>query len=349
MDQYVPQSLDRTFIRREVDIVFVLDCTQPMNVHVHEVSTVLRRIIRRLLWRFDVNHACVQYHGCTPSANAGYSLIHSNFTRDLPGVTVPMNCQGLNTPDAMADGLYSASNLQFRSNAIKICVWIGDANLQGLAPMEELPQPRPDHHDLVEVCHQMAASGIVLLCFGCNQTSEHVRAFFMGLSLITGGRFIAVQYIHCLSQIVARLVREEVENERFVSHAADAIAITRRANPNATVDEIARYLNQTVNLGNPRVRTVRYNQRNFAGRICARYISTANTLPEAFSELRKHIRVERMVEEIEPAISELSKHILVERIVEEIAPVLYVYLSVIIRAMARSAVQKPIAMPMEVN
>ena len=81
--------------------------------------------------------------------------------------------------------------------------------------MEELPQHRPGHRDPICVCHQMAASGIVLLCLGCNETTEHSRAFFMGLSLITGGRFIAVRHVNRLPQVI--IDHFETIRKRFFS------------------------------------------------------------------------------------------------------------------------------------
>ena len=87
MDDYVLGSLDRYFRPQEIDIVFVVGCTQSMNNRIRdEVSTGLRRIVERLLSNYDVHHALVQYRGHVPEHNADYVVGQSNFTRDLPGI-----------------------------------------------------------------------------------------------------------------------------------------------------------------------------------------------------------------------------------------------------------------------
>ncbi|CAB4037477.1 Hypothetical predicted protein, partial [Paramuricea clavata] len=110
---------------------------------------------------------------------------------------------GGDTPDAVADGLHEALNLTYRPRATKICVWIGDAQPHGLHPDhdDEIPDGCPSNHDPVQICHEMAAKGIILCCVGCEPTLRPYRDFFMGLSLITGGQYIPLEHADCLPRV----------------------------------------------------------------------------------------------------------------------------------------------------
>ncbi|CAB4012458.1 Hypothetical predicted protein, partial [Paramuricea clavata] len=108
---------------------------------------------------------------------------------------------GGDMPEAVADGLHDALNLTYRPQATKICVWIGDAHPHGLDPSnDEIPNGCPSNHDPVQICHEMAARGIILYCVGCEPSLSRYRDFFMALSLITGGQYIRLQRAKLLSQ-----------------------------------------------------------------------------------------------------------------------------------------------------
>ncbi|XP_028390772.1 uncharacterized protein LOC114515673 [Dendronephthya gigantea] len=263
----------------QVDLVFVMGCTESMRNIISDAAGILRRIAQglRQLASSDVRIALVRYRGRDdPYQGNNYRLQSYRFSGNSHGwFNDRMYCGGTNSSDAMADGLNEVLRLSFRPTATKICFWIGDWNLQG-------------NQDLSEICHQMVPREIVLHCIGCNQpnTADAESPWdFMG---VTGGQYTSVEQISDILLVIFRLVQEEILIDNAIGHTPDFIMSERRNNPNVTESELAESLRDAVaELRNNNGQNWGLNNQQNLSVYTAAYPILHCPFPETIAELMK--------------------------------------------------------------
>lgn len=75
----------------------------------------------------------------------------------------------------------------------------------------------PKHKDPVHIAHQMAASGITLYTAGVEPPLASYRAFFVALSLITGGQYVPLNDSHLLTDVIVGGAREDISMEKLMA------------------------------------------------------------------------------------------------------------------------------------
>ncbi|XP_028390687.1 uncharacterized protein LOC114515599 [Dendronephthya gigantea] len=274
------RRLSARHIPGQVDLVFVMSCTESMRYIIRETAGIVRRVAQsqRLASSsssaiYDIRFALVKYRGDDGDPLQGPRNNHVfgfyNFSGSSQDWFHSMICEGNNSPFAMADGLNMVLRLQFRPTATKICFWIGDWNLQG-------------NQGLSEICHRMAAKGIVLHCIGCNQPNNQSAESTFDFMGVTGGLYTPVQRIRHITRVIVCFVQEEVHIENLIGHVEDHIELERRFNPNATDSELEESLNAAAEpRNNPEQNGRPHNQQNSQV-----YTTYSITFPQTISELK---------------------------------------------------------------
>lgn len=117
-------------------------------------------------------------------------------------------------PEAVADGMYEASVLQYRKEATKICILIADAPPHGIEPSGDGLPTGWDTHDPLVVARNMAKQGIVLYTVACepsvSRQYQFCRDFLISVAELTEGQAIALSDAKLLADVILGGAQEEM-------------------------------------------------------------------------------------------------------------------------------------------
>ena len=300
-----PENWSVLHASHELDLAFVVDCTMSMSRYIAVAKRKIQDIVEKISRNaYSVRFALIKYRDHPPQ-DESFVVRCEPFTHScdtIEGCVGEMEAAGGgDPPDAVADGLYKALNLDYRQRATKICIWIGDARPHGLHEADDqIPEGCPNNHDPVAICHEMARKGIILYCVGCEPSLRIYRDFFMGLSLITGGQYIRLARARILPQVIVRLTCEEVENENLMGLVEDHINlryIPGARVPLEAVDRLVNSLHEELRLNNNRTRRIRFNAREIEPFTdLAKRISFMHTLADVAVAFQAEVVIEQPVQ-----------------------------------------------------
>merc|ERR1719150_1173209 len=193
----------------------------------------------------DVRFSYIAYRDHPPQDQSLITKVHE-FTSDTRRMREYLSLYqaqgGGDGPEAVAEALNDALSLDYRKDAIKICVLIADAPPHGIGVSGDgFPNGNPNGHDPVKIAQEMAERGIILYVVACEPSlSGYAGAhdLMAGLAEITEGRYLPLTGAHLLPNVIIGGAKEEVSLANLEQFVQDQMNQIKSEKPNISVDEM---------------------------------------------------------------------------------------------------------------
>jgi len=194
-----------------LDLVFVCDCTGSMGSYIHSAQHNIKSIVEGIIQseKADVRFALIKYRDHPPQDHTFVTEIKpfTNSSKEMRAYVDTMSASGGGDgPEAVADAMHEALNLQYREGAAKVVVIIADAPPHGLEPNGDgFPNGSPNGHDPILIAKAMSEKDIAIysvLCEPAINSYHYARDFFIAIAKITGGEYLPLTDAHLLPKIV---------------------------------------------------------------------------------------------------------------------------------------------------
>ncbi|XP_006816760.1 uncharacterized protein LOC102807614 [Saccoglossus kowalevskii] len=219
---FVPQPLLKQHDASVLDLAFVMDCTGSMGSWINEARKNIQSIVDEIVAKemSDIRLALVEYRDHPPQESTFVTRV-LDFTPSLKDMQKQMDNMKANGggdgPEAVADGLHEALNLNWRPLATKVCVLIADAPPHGLRDSGDgFPKGCPAGHDPMKIARQMAEQNITLYSVVCGSYAEGFKDFFMAIAHVTGGQYVSLKDAKLLSKVIIGGAREEMSLQQLL-------------------------------------------------------------------------------------------------------------------------------------
>ncbi|KAI9634646.1 uncharacterized protein MKK02DRAFT_37526 [Dioszegia hungarica] len=258
--------------RKQIDLVFVLDCTGSMQKYINATRDHVVGICdmirgeEGLGGQDDLRVAVVNYRDHPPQDHSYVYKTHP-FSSDIPAVQQYLKgltaCGGGDGPEAVTAGMAAClTDLTWRREAAKMVVLIADAPPHGIGESgDQIKGGDPDGHDPLVVARTMAANGITLFMVACEETlSGYSRAvdFFQALCNMTSGVMLPLMTADMLAMTIVGSVLENMDMERLIGEIGTQVAqrIREKGETMQSVEEVAQELHERLLLRNEQTKQV---------------------------------------------------------------------------------------------
>ena len=231
----------------------------------------------------DVRVACVQYGILNqPIANDSETKT-DGFCSNVPDSFLK---QFIASDDALTTAIEKTCELDWRKDARKICYVITDNPPSALCAECKPPM------DILKLTRKLGGKGVVLNTIGIEPRLRPYRDFFMTLSYITGGRYIALTDPSKLATVIAGAAQEDISLEK-VLHLVDQNAVDCIHSIGPSENDVGQFYNgcdqhfidiykEMLMDGRP-PETIHFRDSNYKNVFVtplARYLSTLSSLDE---------------------------------------------------------------------
>lgn len=231
----------------ELDLVFLMDCTGSMGSYIAKGKESIMNIVEKVKSseKADVRFCYIAYRDHPPQDKSLITKTHDFTTnpRDMRKYLSLYNAQGGGDgPEAVTEALHESLKVNYRKNAIKICVLIADAPPHGLGCSGDgFPNGNPNGYDPVKIAKEMAERGIILYVVACEPSlSGYAGAhdLMAGLAQITEGRYLPLTGAHLLPDVIIGGAKEEVSLANLEQFVQDQMNQIKSEKPNISTDEM---------------------------------------------------------------------------------------------------------------
>jgi len=208
----------------ELDLVFCCDCTSSMGTYIESAKQNIRKISEEMhaMEARDMRYGLVCYRDHPPQDNT-YATKVFPLTPSIKEMQQNINTMsaqgGGDGPESVACALNDALNMDYRKNAVRICVIIADAPPHGLGEASDgFPNGCPCGHDPLATARKMAESNIIIYCVACEPNLgnyRNARAFYKGIAELSHGRYLSLGNAHLLPKVIVGGSAEELDLKKF--------------------------------------------------------------------------------------------------------------------------------------
>lgn len=221
----------------KLDLVFALDCTGSMGAYIDAAKDNVEAIVTRLVstsgQKYDLRFGLVAYRDHPPEES---SFVTTSFPftqqpRAMRGVLAKLRARGGgDAPEAVAAALQAALDAEWRADATKVVILIGDQPPHGLAGGrgDRWPNGEPTGVDPFAVLDQLAQKGITIYSVVPGQ-DPHAMAFFGAAAQRTHGQAVHMASASSLADVVVGASVEEMDLERLLPDMGKLAAEVRAA------------------------------------------------------------------------------------------------------------------------
>jgi Ca-activated chloride channel family protein len=248
----------------ELDLVFLVDETGSMGAYIEEVKRRLLQIIEALraapLCR-SLRLGLVSYRDHPPQDTSFVSRVVplSDDVKAIRAGVGRMHANGGGDgPEAVTDGLYDLVRLDWRPNAARVVVWVGDAPPHGIGCHGDgFPDGCPcGHHwfTQAESCREM---GVVVHAVGCIpglHSFPGAEEVFQTVAKATRGLYVPLSEAPLLIPLITGVAESELDKQRIQERIAEALARHEQVLAPADDQERVRYLTEVLRAENLRPR-----------------------------------------------------------------------------------------------
>ncbi|GAA5906923.1 hypothetical protein JCM8208_003711 [Rhodotorula glutinis] len=242
--------------QRQLDLVFILDCTGSMGSYIASATKNIELICENIVHSGSLPNAdclrigLVAYRDYPPQDNS-YITKSFPFTSSVPTMKEQLKSLyasgGGDGPEGVTAGIKAAMELDWRPHASKMCVLIADAPCHGIGEYGDgFPQGGPDGEDPLLLARQMAAAGIPLFVVACEPALSGYQFgldWFRALTVITSAVLVPLTTATLLSHVIVGSALEHLEMERLIHEVGQAVAERIHAGLQ-TVDDVAKELHE---------------------------------------------------------------------------------------------------------
>ncbi|EFA81946.1 hypothetical protein PPL_05180 [Heterostelium album PN500] len=229
---------------RKLDLVFVVDDTGSMGSEIAKVKQEIQNIVDDIvsIGSIEVRVAMVFYNDHTPNSDHSKSVCKVfKFTSDIPelrrGLDSVVVHGGADHPEAMADGFYEVTKLDFAKSSTKVCIVIGDAPPHGFSGSgDSFPQGCPCGHDLIASVRQLVQGGVTfytVMCRGDSQTYETLNA----IADLSEGRFVLLNNASELTEIITGSAKASILLDTIAEEVLKEIEMWQLKMPHIAKEE----------------------------------------------------------------------------------------------------------------
>jgi len=254
--------------RKQLDLVFVQDCTGSQGSYISSATRNIEQICAhifesgRLQSPEDLRVGLVAFRDHPPqdhtyiTKNFGFSSDISQVHRDLSTLYASGGGDG---PEAVTAALAEALSMEWRPYASKMVVLIADAPPHGIGEYGDgFDDGSPDGHDPLQLARQMASKGITLFFVACEPALSgysYATDFYQAITSITSGLMLPLTTADLLTHAIVGSVLENLDMERLVREVGQAVA-ERILGNNESVDDVAKELHERLLLRNESTKKV---------------------------------------------------------------------------------------------
>lgn len=240
----------------ELDLVFLVDETGSMGAYIEEVKRRLLQIIEALraapLCR-SLRLGLVSYRDHPPQDTSFVSRVVP-LSDDIKAIRAGVERMhahgGGDGPEAVTDGLYDLVRLDWRANAARVVVWVGDAPPHGIGSHGDgFPDGCPcGHHwfTQAESCREM---GVVVHAVGCIPALHSfpgAEEVFQTVAKATRGLYLPLSEAPLLIPLITGVAESELDKQRIQERIAEALARHEPELAPADDQERVRYLTEVL-------------------------------------------------------------------------------------------------------
>ena len=230
----------------KLDLVFTIDKTGSMGPLLNSMKTNFCKIHAELAdaENYDVRFGLVVYQDWAQEGTDedGSNVVDSwRFTSDAAEFMEYMGSivagGGGDGPEAVECGLKRALDMDWREDAVKVCILIGDAPPHGLGePNDAFKAGAPEEDmDVFFTLERMYEKGIRVYGIGCEPTLSdlylHGSDFWFAAADKTGGLAIALKAPSALAEVVIGCAVTEVDYEDVYNHVRHEMELLHLRDP----------------------------------------------------------------------------------------------------------------------
>ena len=223
----------------KLDLVTVLNKTWTVKSFIDAGGTQLEKRIESGLKEINVDFrvACVEYSDLSTTNENNYLTTSKGFRANVSDSGLQKNTdKAVESNDALTTAIEEACKLDWKTDARKICFIITDS------PPMILSTDCNAELDIIKLARQLGGTGVVLNTIGIEPRIEPYKDFFMALSYITGGRYIAVTDPSMLPIAIVGATQEDISLEK-VLHLVDKKAVDCIRNIGPSEDDVGQFYN----------------------------------------------------------------------------------------------------------
>jgi hypothetical protein len=197
-----------------------------MGSYIKSAQDNIKSIVEGIIQseKADVRFALIKYRDHPPQDNTFVTELmpFTKSNQTMRGYVDTMRAAGGGDgPEAVADAMHQALNLEYREGAAKVVVIIADAPPHGLEPTGDgFPNGSPNGHDPILVAKAMSEKDIAVysvLCEPAINQFAYARDFFIAVARITGGEYLPLTNAHLLPKVVIGGAVELISLQRLQS------------------------------------------------------------------------------------------------------------------------------------
>ncbi|MGQ4833120.1 MAG: vWA domain-containing protein [Candidatus Asgardarchaeia archaeon] len=216
-----------------LDVVFVVDATGSMADDINIVKENLYNIVNKLMERkkqLNLRFGMVAYRDHPPEDKTFLTKVYpptDNIDAVLRFIKELEIGGGGDPPEAVVDGLWAAINIDWRQNAYKVIILIGDAPPHGYAKFsppihgvrDRWPAGCPLGLDILKVVHMIKEKAdILFFVIGCN---PYVHDSFLRLANEGGGKYFDIREAKQLPDVIVASLSHVLDVVDFDSKVLD--------------------------------------------------------------------------------------------------------------------------------
>jgi hypothetical protein len=212
-----------------LDLAFAMDCTGSMGSYIQQVKQNIRNIVEEIVSKekADVRLALVEYRDHKPQDSTFVTRVNdfSPSVKTMKGWLEQCSAAGGgDAPEAVADALHAVLKLDWRPDAVKICVFVSDAPPHGLgASGDGFPNGCPDGLDPMVTTNELAQKGVTLYLVGCEPSINPYKEFFSAIAHLTGGQYVPLKHAKLLANVIIGGAAEELSLKELMAEVEEEV------------------------------------------------------------------------------------------------------------------------------
>ncbi|KAG8826739.1 hypothetical protein FRB91_002550 [Serendipita sp. 411] len=254
--------------RKQLDLVFIQDCTGSQGSYITSATKNIEEISRaifesgKLVYPDDLRLGLIAFRDHPPQDHT-YITKNFGFTSDISvmhdNLKTLFASGGGDGPEAVTAALGEALDMEWRPHAAKMVVLIADAPPHGIGEYGDgFDDGSPDGKDPLGIARTMASRGIVLFFVACEPALSgyaFANDFYHAITQITSGLMLPLTTANLLAPAIVGSALENMDMERLVREVGMAVAERVHGN-NESVDDVARELHERLLLRNESTKKV---------------------------------------------------------------------------------------------
>lgn len=240
----------------EIDLVFVVDETGSMGPYIEQVKTRLLELVeavRASALCKSLRLGLVTFRDHPPQDHTFVTRVVP-LTEDIAALRRGVNAMQANGggdgPEALTDGLHDLLHLEWRPQAVRVAVLVGDAPPHGVEPHgDAFPEGCPcGRHWYVqaESCREMGISVHAVGCLPGLRGFVGAEEVFRSIARASRGLYLPLTEARLLVPLITGVADRELDRRRLEEHIAEILAKHQAALQGAEEAEKVRFVQQTL-------------------------------------------------------------------------------------------------------